>query len=85
MASSAAGLGLLLTLAILRPIAALRWEAPAEGGLLERTEDQASDYRKNQQEALASFVSVHVGTSSQFCFPAGMPTSFSMQAARAGL
>ena len=48
--------GLLLTLAILRPIAALRWEAPAEGGLLERTEDQASDYRKNQQEALAAVI-----------------------------
>ena len=47
--------GLLLTLAILRPIAALRWEAPA-GGLLERTEDQASDYRKNQQEALAAVI-----------------------------
>ncbi len=40
--------GLLLTLAILRPIAALRWEAPAEG--------QASDYRKNQQEALAAVI-----------------------------
>ena len=46
--------GLLLTLAILRPIASLRWEAPAESGLLERTEDQAADYRKNQQEALAA-------------------------------
>ena len=48
--------GLLLTLAVLRPAASLRWEAPAERGLQKRAEDQAADYRKNQREALAAVI-----------------------------
>jgi len=48
--------GLLLTLAILRPIAALRWEAMEGTALLAQTEAQASDYRKNQQDALAAVI-----------------------------
>lgn len=48
--------GLLLTLAILRPAAGLRWRAPAAANLPERTEAQASGYRKNRQEALAAVI-----------------------------
>lgn len=48
--------GLLLTLAILRPLASLRWEAPGDAGLLEQTEDQTSLSRKNQQQALAAVI-----------------------------
>ena len=50
--------GLLLTLAILRPLAGMDWEGPAleAGSFQSRTAEQAEIYRKNQQEALAAVI-----------------------------
>lgn len=50
--------GLLLTLAILRPLAGMDWEGPAleAGAFQARTEEQAAVYRKNQQQALSAII-----------------------------
>ena len=50
--------GLLLTLAVLRPLAGMDWEGPAlEAGAFQiRTEEQAAVYRKNQQQALSAII-----------------------------
>lgn len=50
--------GLLLTLAILRPLAGMDWEGPAlqAGSFQDQTSEQAEMYRKNQQEALAAII-----------------------------
>ena len=55
--------GLLLTLAILRPLAGLDWEGPAleAGSFQSRTAEQAEIYRKNQQEALAAIIAEKTG------------------------
>lgn len=55
--------GLLLTLAILRPLAELDWEGPAleAGSFQSRTAEQAEIYRKNQQEALAAIIAEKTG------------------------
>ena len=46
--------GLLLTLAILRPLAGMDWQGPAleAGSFRVRTEEQAEIYRKNQRQAV---------------------------------
>ena len=55
--------GLLLTLAILRPIAALRWEAPAEGGLLAAViEEKTAAYIWDKANELGLSCEVHVTT-----------------------
>lgn len=50
--------GLLLTLAILRPLAGMDWEGPAleAGSFQTRTEEQAEAYRKKQQQALSAII-----------------------------
>ena len=50
--------GLLLTLAVLRPLAGMDWEGPAlEAGAFQiRTEEQAAVYRKNQQQVLSAII-----------------------------
>lgn len=50
--------GLLLTLAILRPLAGLEWEGAAleAGSFQAHTAEQAERYRKNQQEALSAII-----------------------------
>lgn len=50
--------GLLLALAILRPLAGGGWEGAelAAGSFPLRTEEQAALYRKNQQEALSAII-----------------------------
>ena len=50
--------GLLLTLAILRPLAGLDWEGAAleAGSFRTQTQEQAAEYRKNQQQALAVII-----------------------------
>ena len=50
--------GLLLTLAILRPLSQMDWEGVAleAGSFQSRTAEQAEIYRKNQQEALAAII-----------------------------
>ncbi len=50
--------GLLLTLAILRPLAGMDWQGPAleAGSFRVRTEEQAEIYRKNQQQALSAII-----------------------------
>ena len=50
--------GLLLALAILRPLAGNRWEGLeiAAGSFTLQSEEQAAIYRKNQQEALSAII-----------------------------
>lgn len=50
--------GLLLALAILRPLAGNRWEGleVAAGSFSLQSEEQAEIYRKNQQEALSAII-----------------------------
>ena len=50
--------GLLLTLAILRPLAGQDWERLdlKLGGFASQTEEQAQTYRKNQQDALSAII-----------------------------
>lgn len=50
--------GLLLTLALLRPLAALPWTdfAVEAGTFRVQTQEQAEEYRKNQQEELSSII-----------------------------
>ena len=50
--------GLLLALAILRPLAGQSWEKLELGldGFSERTEEQAAAYRKNQQDAFSAII-----------------------------
>jgi len=55
--------GLLLTLAILRPLAKLDWQdsMPAGAPLRERAADQAELYREAQQEALSAVIEEKAG------------------------
>ena len=50
--------GLLLTLALLRPLAALPWAdlAVEAGSFRAQTREQEEEYRKNQQEAFSSII-----------------------------
>lgn len=50
--------GLLLTLAILRPLAGMDWEGPAlaAGSFRAQTREQAEAYRKNQIQVLSSII-----------------------------
>lgn len=50
--------GLLLTLAILRPLAGMDWEGPAlaAGSFQTQTREQAEIYRKNQIQALSAII-----------------------------
>lgn len=50
--------GLLLALALLRPLSALPWSdfAVEAGSFRSQAQDQAEEYRKNQQETLSSII-----------------------------
>lgn len=48
--------GLLLTLAILQPLAQLDWEGPAAPSFRAQSGEQADIYRKNQAEALRAII-----------------------------
>lgn len=56
--------GLLLLLAVLRPLADLRWEklAAETGGFQSQVEEQTRQYRENQQEELSAIIAEKIET-----------------------